>query len=113
VNKICTGDQVIVIAGKSKSIRGVVSSRVDREYVLVEGVNLVRKSVKPDPSKGLIGGFVDKVMPIHQSNLAIFNPSTGKSDRVGVKMLPGGARVRVYKSSGEEIKGRLSSGKNL
>jgi large subunit ribosomal protein L24 len=67
-------------------------------------VNLVKKHTKPNPMKGVSGGIVEKTMPIHQSNVAIFNATTGKADRVGIKSLADGKRVRVYKSSGEEIK---------
>jgi large subunit ribosomal protein L24 len=104
MNKIRTGDQVIVIAGRDKGKRGVVSSRKDDSHVLVDGVNLVKKHTKPNPMKGVSGGIVEKTMPIHQSNVAIFNATTGKADRVGIKSLADGKRVRVYKSSGEEIK---------
>jgi large subunit ribosomal protein L24 len=104
MNKIRTGDQIIVIAGRDKGKRGVVSSRKDDSHVLVDGVNLVKKHTKPNPMKGVSGGIIEKTMPIHQSNVAIFNASTGKADRVGIKSLADGKRVRVYKSSGEEIK---------
>ena len=104
MNKIRTGDQIIVIAGRDKGKRGVVSARKDDSHVLVEGVNLVKKHTKPNPMKGVSGGIVEKTMPIHQSNVAIFNAATGKADRVGIKSLADGKRVRVYKSSGEEIK---------
>ena len=104
MNKIRKGDQVIVLAGRDKGKRGTVTSRVDDDLVVVEGVNVVKKHVKPNPMKGTTGGVVDKTMPIHQSNVAIFNTKTGKADRVGVKLLEGGKKVRVYKSSGEEIK---------
>ena len=104
MNKIRKGDEVIVIAGKDKGRRGAVTQRVDEEHLLVEGINLVKKHVKPNPMKGVAGGIVDKVMPIHQSNVAIYNKDAGKADRVGIKTLQDGARVRVFKSSGEEIK---------
>ena len=104
MNKIRTGDQVIVIAGRDKGKRGVVSARKDDSHLLVEGINLVKKHTKPNPMKGVSGGIVEKNMPIHQSNIAIFNAATGKADRVGIKSLGDGKRVRVYKSSGEEIK---------
>jgi large subunit ribosomal protein L24 len=104
MNKIRKGDQVIVLTGRDKGKRGTVSLRVDDEKVIVEGVNVVKKHVKPNPMKGTTGGVVDKTMPIHQSNVAIFNAATGKADRVGVKTLADGKRVRVYKSSGAEIK---------
>ena len=104
MNKIRKGDQVIVLTGRDKGKRGTVSSRVDDDHVVVDGVNVVKKHVKPNPMKGTTGGVVDKTMPIHQSNVAIDNAATGKADRVGVKLLDGGKKVRVYKSSGEEIK---------
>jgi len=104
MNKIRKGDQVIVLTGRDKGRKGTVLSRVDDERLIVEGVNVVKKHVKPNPMKGTTGGVVDKTMPIHQSNIAIFNAATGKADRVGVKTLADGKRVRVYKSSGEEIK---------
>jgi large subunit ribosomal protein L24 len=104
MNKIRKGDEVIVIAGRDKGKRGKVVLRADEERVVVEGVNLVKKHTKPNPMKGVTGGIVEKTMPIHQSNLAIFNATTGKADRVGVKVLADGKKVRVYKSSGEEIK---------
>jgi large subunit ribosomal protein L24 len=104
MNKIRTGDQIIVIAGRDKGKRGTVSSRKDDSHVLVEGVNLVKKHTKPNPLKNTAGGIVEKAMAIHQSNIAIFNSASGKADRVGIKVAADGKRVRVYKSSGEEIK---------
>ena len=103
MNKIRKGDQVIVIAGRDKGKRGTVSLRADDAHVVVEGINLVKKHAKPNPMKGTNGGIIEKTMPIHQSNLAIFNGATGKADRVGIKLLADGKRVRVYKSSGEDI----------
>ncbi len=104
MNKIRKGDEVIVIAGRDKGKRGKVSLRADETHVVVEGVNLVKKHTKPNPMKGTTGGVTEKTMPIHQSNIAIFNPQSGKADRVGIKQLADGTRVRIYKSSGEEIK---------
>ena len=104
MNKIRKGDQVIVLTGRDKGKRGTVSRRVDDDYIVVEGVNIVKKHVKPNPMKGTTGGVVDKMMPIHQSNVAIFNAATAKADRVGIKLLDNGDKVRVYKSSGEQIK---------
>ena len=104
MNKIRKGDHVIVLTGRDKGKRGTVTSRVDAERLVVEGVNVVKKHVKPNPMKGTTGGVVDKTMPIHQSNVAIWNAATGKADRVGIKLQDDGRRVRVYKSSGEEIK---------
>lgn len=104
MNKIRKGDEVIVLTGRDKGKRGKVSLRKDDSHLIVDGINMVKKHVKPNPMKGETGGIVQKTMPIHQSNVAIFNGATGKADRVGVKVLADGKRVRVYKSSGEEIK---------
>jgi large subunit ribosomal protein L24 len=104
MNKIRKGDQVIVLTGRDKGKRGTVSQRVDVDHVVVDGINVVKKHVKPNPMKGTTGGVVDKTMPIHQSNVAIFNPATAKADRVGIKIQADGKKVRVFKSSGEEIK---------
>ena len=104
MNKIRKGDEIIVITGRDKGKRGTVSLRVDEERIVVDGVNVAKKHVKPNPLKGSTGGVIDKVMPIHQSNVAIYNAATGKADRVGIKLLDGGKKVRIYKSSGAEIK---------
>jgi large subunit ribosomal protein L24 len=104
MNKIRKGDQVIVIAGRDKGKRGTVARRVDDDHVVVDGINVSKKHVKPNPLKGTTGGVVDKTMPIHQSNVAIWNAAKGKGDRVGIKLLADGKKVRVYRSSGEEIK---------
>ncbi len=103
MDKIRKGDEVIVLTGKDKGKRGVVQLRADAEHVVVEGVNVAKKAVKPNPMTGATGGIVDKLMPIHVSNVAIFNAATGKADRVGVKLVDG-KRVRVYKSTGEVVK---------
>ena len=105
MNKIRKGDEVIVLTGRDKGKRGTVLQRMDDSHVLVEGINLVKKHTKPNPLKGTTGGIVEKGMPIHQSNVAIFNAVTGKADRVGIKLSADGkSRSRVFKSSGEEIK---------
>ena len=104
MNEIRKGDEVIVLNGRDKGKRGAISLRVDEDHVVVDGINVVKKHVRPNPLKGTTGGIVDKTMPIHQSNVAIFNPATGKADRVGIKLLDDGKKVRVFKSSGEEIK---------
>jgi large subunit ribosomal protein L24 len=104
MNKIRKGDPVIVLTGRDKGKRGTVSRRVDDDYLLVDGVNVVKKHVKPNPMKGTTGGVVDKTMPIHQSNVAIWNAAASKGDRVGIKLLDNGDKVRIYKSSGEQIK---------
>ncbi|MBP6223761.1 MAG: 50S ribosomal protein L24 [Rhizobacter sp.] len=104
MNKIRKGDQVIVLTGRDKGKRGVVAARIDEDRVTVDGVNVVKKHVKPNPMKGTTGGVIEKTMPIHQSNVAIYNSASGKADRVGIKLLADGKKVRVFKSSGEEIK---------
>jgi len=104
MNKIRKGDEVIVIAGRDKGKRGTVALRADDERLVIEGINLVKKHVKPNPMKGVTGGIVEKSMSMHQSNVAIFNAKTGKADRVSIKQLDDGTKVRVYKSNGEEIK---------
>jgi len=104
MNKIRKGDDVIVLTGRDKGKRGKVTLRKDDSHLVVEGVNIVKKHTKPNPMKGEAGGITEKTMAIHQSNVAIFNAATGKADRVGIKLQADGKRVRVYKSSGEEIK---------
>ena len=103
MEKIRKNDEVIVLTGKDKGKRGVVQQRVDAQHVVVEGINVAKKAVKPNPMTGAVGGIVDKTMPIHISNVALFNAATGKADRVGVKLVDG-KRVRVYKSTGEVVK---------
>jgi len=104
MNKIRKGDQVIVTTGRDKGKCGTVAERVSEQLLIVEGINVVKKHVKPNPLKGTTGGVIDKTMPIQQSNFALFNPQTGKADRVGIKILADGKKVRVFKSSGEEVK---------
>jgi len=104
MNKIRKGDEVIVITGRDKGKRGKVAPRKDDSHLVIDGINLVKKHTKPNPMAGTTGGIVEKSMPIHQSNVAIFNAATGKADRVGIKVLADGSKVRVFKSSGEEIK---------
>ncbi|NJS36805.1 MAG: 50S ribosomal protein L24 [Brachymonas sp.] len=103
MNKLRTGDEIIVLAGRDKGKRGKITSRKDDTHLVIEGINLVKKHTKPNPLKNTTGGIVEKAMPIHQSNVAIFNSASGKADRVGIKV-EGDKKVRVYKSSGAEIK---------
>lgn len=103
MSKIRKNDEVIVLVGKDKGKRGVVKQRVDENHVVVEGVNVAKKATKPNPMSGTTGGIVDKLMPIHVSNIALFNAATGKADRVGFKTVDGN-KVRVFKSSGEVVK---------
>ena len=103
MDKIRKGDEIVVIAGKDKGKRGTVVSRVGAEHVVVEGVNRAKKHVKPNPVKGVVGGVIDKDMPLHVSNVSLYNPATQKADRVGFKQLEDGKKVRVFKSSGEVV----------
>ncbi len=103
MDKIRAKDEVIVLTGKDKGKRGVVTQRVDANHLVVDGINVAKKAVKPNPMTGATGGIVDKLMPIHISNVALFNAATGKADRVGIKTVDG-KKVRVYKSTGEVVK---------
>ena len=108
MNKLRTGDEVLVIAGKDKGKKGVVSSIAGRDRVVVEGVNISKKHQKPNPNKNEPGGITSKTMPIHISNLAIINPDTGKKDKVSIKTIDGGDKIRVFRSSGSEVKSTVS-----
>jgi large subunit ribosomal protein L24 len=103
MDKIRKNDEVIVLAGKDKGKRGVVKQRVSADYVVVESVNVAKKAVRPNPMTGATGGIVDKLMPIHVSNVALFNAAAGKADSPGFKVVDG-KKVRVYKSNGEVVK---------
>ena len=103
MQRIKKGDEVIVLAGRDKGKRGTVLRRVDAQHVVVEGVNRAKKHQRPNPMKGEQGGIIDKDMPIHVSNVALFNPATKKADRSGVKVLEGGKKVRVFKDNGEQV----------
>ncbi len=103
MRKIKTGDDVIVITGKDKGKRGAVLRVIDNSYVVVENVNMVRKHQKQNPQRGLAGGIVDKEMPLHISNVGLFNSATGKAGRVGFKTLEDGRKVRFFKSDGEMV----------
>lgn len=102
MERIKKGDEVIVIAGKDKGKRGTVLARVDETHLTIEGVNVVKKHVRPNPMKGVTGGIVDKTLPIDQSKVMLFNAGTSKGDRVGFKVVDG-KKVRVFKSSGAVV----------
>ena len=102
MRKIKKNDDVIVIAGRDKGVRGNVL-KVLGDYLLVSGINKVKKHQRPNPMKGVQGGIIDREMPIHVSNVALFNPQTKQADRVGIKAMPDGRRVRVFKSNGEMV----------
>jgi large subunit ribosomal protein L24 len=103
MRRIRKGDDVIVTAGRDKGKRGTVLRIIDSEYVLVEGANKVKKHQRPNPMKGVTGGIIDKEMPLHLSNVALYNPATKKADRVGIRVMEDGRRARFYKSNGEVI----------
>jgi large subunit ribosomal protein L24 len=103
MQRIKKGDEVVVLSGRDKGKRGTVLRRIDADFVVVEGVNRVKKHQRPNPMKGQTGGIVDKDLPIHISNIALFNPATKKADRVGVKRLDDGRKVRVFKDNGEQV----------
>ena len=102
MDKIRKNDEVIVLSGKDKGKRGMVKQRIDAEHVVVEGVNVAKKAVRPNPMIGTTGGIVDKTMPIHISNVALFNAATGKADRVGFKAVDG-KKVRLGISAPDAV----------
>ena len=104
IRRIRKGDEIIVLTGRNRGARGtVLSVDAGSERVVVEGVNIVKRHTRPNPQKGTTGGIIGKEMPIHVSNIALFNPVTGRGDRVGVKTLEDGRKVRVFKSTGEVV----------
>jgi len=103
MQRIRKGDEVVVTRGRDRGKRGTVLRRVDAEYVVVEGINRVKKHQRPNPMKGVTGGIIEKEMPIHVAKLALFNPHTQKPDRVAFKRLEDGRTVRVFKSNGEQL----------
>lgn len=103
MNKIKKGDEVIVIIGKDKGRRGTVLNTYADGRVLVENINMVKKTQKPNPNMGVTGGIIDKEMPLDISNVMMFNPVTGKGDRIGVRTLEDNTKVRYFKSNGEVV----------
>jgi large subunit ribosomal protein L24 len=103
MRRIRKGDDVIVLAGKDKGKRGNVLRVVSEDKVIVENVNMVKKHLKPNPARGTSGGIEDKEMPIHVSNVALYNPESRKGGRVGFKVLEDGRKVRYFKSTGEVV----------
>ena len=102
MQRIIKRDQVVVITGRDRGTKGTVLSRVDDRHIIVEGVNVVKKAVRPNPALGVEGGIVDKTLPIDQSNVMLVNPETGKGERVGFKEVDG-KKVRVFKSNGAVV----------
>lgn len=102
MKRIKKGDEVIVTTGRSKGQRGHVL-RVLEDRLLVENVNMVKRHTRPDPGRNISGGIVEKEATIHLSNVALFNPATGKADRVSFRSLEDGRKVRIFKSTGEAV----------
>jgi large subunit ribosomal protein L24 len=103
MRKIRQGDDVIVLTGKDKGKRGTVLRVLDNDRIVVENVNMAKKHQKPNPQRGVPGGIVDKEMPLHLSNVGLYNPEKDRADRVGFKILEDGRKVRVFKSNGEVV----------
>ena len=104
MNKIRTGDQVIVIAGKDKGKQGSITKILSNGRCFVSGVQIIKRHTKPNPNAGIAGGVVEKEASIDMSNISIYNSSTKKADKVSIKSLEDGTKVRVFRSSGKEIK---------
>jgi len=102
MNRIKKGDQVVVIAGKDKGKKGDVV-RVDGDRVIVSNVNIIKRHTKPNPQAGVAGGVVEREASMHISNIALFNPASGKGERIGFKVLEDGRKLRVFRSSGEAL----------
>ena len=103
MRKIKKGDDVIVIAGRDKGKRGQVLTVRDDDRVVVQNINMVKRHTKGNPNRGVSGGIIEKEAPIHVSNVMLFNPAKGKGDRVGIKVLENGKKVRQFKSNGENL----------
>ena len=104
MKKIRKGDKVIVISGKDKGKQGTVSNLLSDGKCYVSGIKIVKKHTKPNPQAGIQGGIVEKESPVDLSNIAIFNPSSKKQDKVSIQVLEDGKKIRTFKSSGKEIK---------
>jgi len=103
MKRLRTGDDVIVIAGKDKGKRGTISRIISDDSVVIDNVNMAKRHTKPNPNRGVAGGIVEKEMPIHSSNVSLFNPLTKKADRVGFRVLEDGRKVRYFKSNNEVL----------
>ncbi len=104
MRRLRKGDEVVVLAGKDKGKRGVVLKVIqDLEKVIVENINMVKRHTKGNPAQGTPGGIVEKEMPLHVSNVAIWNPMSNQADRIGIKMLEDGQKVRFFKSNDEVV----------
>lgn len=105
MNRIRTGDEVVVITGKDRTRRGKVLQVLPNNRLLVEGLNKIKRHTKPNPTRGVNGGIVEREAPIHASNVMLWNPDTNKGDRVGFKVLDDGRKVRFFKSNNEVVDG--------
>ena len=104
MRRIKKGDEIVVLTGKDKGQRGTVARVIiEKDRVLVDGINMVKKHTKPNPNQGVAGGITEKEMPLHISNIAIYNNATGKADRIGFKVLDDGRKGRYFKSNGEVV----------
>jgi len=103
MNRIKKGDEVVVLTGKDKGRRGNVIRIMDDNRVLVENINMAKRHTKANPQMGIAGGIIEKEMPLHASNVGLYNPATGKADRIGFKVLDDGRKVRYFKSNNEVV----------
>lgn len=103
MKKIRKGDQVVVLTGKDKGKRGTVLALVKEDKLLVEGINIARKHQRPNPMKGIEAGIIEKALPIHLSNVGLYNPAINKADKVGFRLLADGRKVRYFKSTNEVV----------
>jgi len=103
MKRLRTGDDVIVISGKDKGKRGTISRIMQNDRVVIDNVNMAKRHTKPNPNRGVAGGIVEKEMPIHSSNVALFNAVTKKADRTGFRVLKDGRKVRYFKSNNEVL----------
>ncbi|MEK7717672.1 MAG: 50S ribosomal protein L24, partial [Pseudomonadota bacterium] len=101
MKKIRKGDKVMVLTGRDKGKQGTVLRVLEDSRVLVESVNMIKRHTKPNPNKGVTGGIIDREAPIHISNVALYNPATGKGERVGMRTMQDKSKVRYFKKSGE------------
>ncbi|MDG2061237.1 MAG: 50S ribosomal protein L24 [SAR86 cluster bacterium] len=104
MKKILTGDKVVVIAGKDKGKQGTLTKLLNNDKALVSGVKIIKKHTKANPQLGIEGGIIEKESPISISNLMVFNPSTKKGEKIGIKTLEDGKKIRIFKSTGGEVK---------
>ena len=103
MRKLRKGDQVVVLTGKDKGKQGAVLRVLPNERVLVENVNMIKRHTRPNPNRGVTGGILDKEAPVHISNVALYDSATGKGERVGIRVLEDGRKVRYFRRTGEVV----------